>query len=142
MTNLTKMGIIVMTTQTADTQDPSKPRQPMSAKFRQYTIMEAFLHQREQLLQKEKCGLQTFPTQYEFVLCRLQCKECLNSGSTLIPVGNQKFLHAVQHTQKQLDTQFVMGFCSVVAQDSHINVPPHRTNKSYRWSSVHILMEK
>ena len=41
----------------------------------------------------------------------------------------QKNLHAVQHAQKQLNTQFVMGFCSVVTHDSHVNVPPHRTNQ-------------
>ena len=91
--------------------------------------MEAFVHQHELLLQKEKRGMQTFPKEYEFVLCQIQCKECLNTGSTLIPVGDKNILHTVQHTQKQLDTQFNMGCCSVVAHNSHVNVPPHRSNQ-------------
>ncbi len=38
-------------------------------------------------------------------------------------------MDAVKNTQKQLDTQFVMGFCSIVAYDSHVHVLPHRSNQ-------------
>ena len=50
-------------------------------------------------------------------------------SSYCVPVGDIKIMAAVQNTQKQLDTQFVMGFCSIVVHDSHVNVPPHRRNQ-------------
>jgi hypothetical protein len=59
--------------------------------------------------------------EYCFIYPILICNCCCWQGSSLIPIGNKGYLEDCAGTRRWWDTDFISGFCSLVAHESHVD---------------------
>ena len=60
---------------------------------------------------------------YLFVHSVLYCDICFDHGNSTISIGDEKYLTACRGT-KWFDTEFILGFTSLLAHDAHLTPPP------------------
>ena len=88
---------------------------------RQYTIEEAF--QRKNTIEASRRTRAKSKEKYMFVHSTLHCMQCSAYGETRIVVGDDNYFRACLGV-KWFDTEFIATFVSLIAHDSHVEMPP------------------
>ena len=95
-------------------------------KKKQYTIAEAWLHKEvHSELRKSRARSKE---QYDFVHSVLYCNTCCDHGVVSVSIGNDKYFQACLR-DKWFDTEFIIGFTSLLAHDAHL-MPPKYSHRS------------
>ena len=91
---------------------------------KQYTIEEAWA--RQAYFNGTRKSKARSSTEYRFVYSRFHCDQCCEFGSTCVPIGDDRYFKDCLRT-KWFDTEFITGFCSLLAHDAHMEAPPFMT---------------
>lgn len=62
-------------------------------------------------------------SEYRFVRTCLYCDECTDHGCVDIHIGDNNYRHACLGN-KWFDSDYILGFCALLAHDAHLEVPP------------------
>jgi hypothetical protein len=91
-------------------------------KKKQYTIAEAWLRKEvHSELRKSKARSKE---QYVFVHSVLYCNTCCDHGVVSVSIGDDKYFAACLR-DKWFDTEFIIGFTSLLAHDAHLTPPKY-----------------
>ena len=94
---------------------PARPK-------KQYTISEAW--SRQACINATRKSKARSVTEYRFIYSRFHCTSCCDYGSTIVPIGDDAYFKDCLR-DKWFDTEFISGFCSLIAHDAHdVTLPP------------------
>jgi len=95
----------------------SKPAKPKN----QITIAQAW--KRREVHCEQRKSKARAKEWHLFVHSVLYCDICFDHGNSTISIGDEKYLTACRGT-KWFDTEFILGFTSLLAHDAHVTPPP------------------